>query len=89
MTDLTDDELAEVLPRLRKGERVWFDAFLRLPEAPRERVKVDSIKGSQMLQPLFEFSGACAGCVGVQRKRGGGDGRRGLHGVLCSEGAVY
>jgi len=43
-------------------ERSWFDAFLRLPEADRSQVKVDSIKGSQMLQPLFEFSGACAGC---------------------------
>jgi pyruvate-ferredoxin/flavodoxin oxidoreductase len=33
-----------------------------LPEVKRERVKHDNVKGSQLLQPLFEFSGACTGC---------------------------
>ena len=28
----------------------------------RRQVKVDTVKGSQFLQPLFEFSGACSGC---------------------------
>ena len=38
-----------------------FEFFLTLPEAPRDLVP-DNVKGSQLLQPLFEFSGACAGC---------------------------
>ncbi|MEE8425394.1 MAG: pyruvate:ferredoxin (flavodoxin) oxidoreductase, partial [Elusimicrobiota bacterium] len=43
-------------------EAEWFDFFLDLPEAPREKVNANSVKGSQLLQPLFEFSGACSGC---------------------------
>jgi pyruvate-ferredoxin/flavodoxin oxidoreductase len=44
------------------AERANFDFFLGLPELNRVEVKADTIKGSQLLQPLFEFSGACAGC---------------------------
>ena len=44
------------------AERANWEFFLNLPEVDRGRVKVDTIKGSQLLQPLFEFSGACAGC---------------------------
>ena len=43
-------------------ERANFTHFLELPEVDRTRVRPDSIKGSQLLEPLFEFSGACAGC---------------------------
>lgn len=43
-------------------ERANFDFFLDLPEPDRSAVNAALIKGSQMLQPLFEFSGACAGC---------------------------
>ncbi len=43
-------------------ERANFDYFLQLPELDRTQVKLDTVKGSQLLQPLFEFSGACAGC---------------------------
>jgi pyruvate-ferredoxin/flavodoxin oxidoreductase len=43
-------------------EKVNFDFFLSIPEMDRTKVKTDTVKGSQMLQPLFEFSGACAGC---------------------------
>ncbi len=43
-------------------ERAGFDFFLEIPPADRRDVKVGSIKGSQMLEPLFEYSGACAGC---------------------------
>ncbi len=43
-------------------ERANFDFFLSLPEVDRSLVAMDTIKGSQMLEPLFEFSGACAGC---------------------------
>ncbi len=43
-------------------ERERWDFFLSIPEIDRERVEVATIKGSQMLEPLFEFSGACEGC---------------------------
>jgi len=45
----------------RERERPWFDYFLKLPEADRTKVKLD-VKGAQFFEPLFEFSGACAGC---------------------------
>ena len=43
-------------------ERANWEFFKSIPEFDRTQVKVGSIKGSQMLEPLFEFSGACAGC---------------------------
>ena len=43
-------------------ERRNFDIFLDLPEMDRSEVNANSVKGSQLLEPLFEFSGACAGC---------------------------
>jgi pyruvate-ferredoxin/flavodoxin oxidoreductase len=43
-------------------ERVNFAHFLTLPEADRTSLDLLTIKGSQQAQPLFEFSGACAGC---------------------------
>ncbi len=43
-------------------ERKNFEFFLEIPEMDRTEVKTDTVKGSQMLEPLFEFSGACAGC---------------------------
>jgi len=43
-------------------ERERWNFFLSIPEIDRERVEVATIKGSQMLEPLFEFSGACEGC---------------------------
>jgi len=46
---------------LRAPEAENFDFFLGLPEVDRTAVKLD-VKGSQFLQPLFEFSGACEGC---------------------------
>jgi pyruvate-ferredoxin/flavodoxin oxidoreductase len=53
--------MAPQLP-LREQEAINWDFFLRLPETDRKLVKHNSVKGSQFLQPLFEFSGACAGC---------------------------
>jgi pyruvate-ferredoxin/flavodoxin oxidoreductase len=46
---------------LRDPERDNYKFFLDLPEPDRTRVKLDN-KGSQFLQPLFEYSGACGGC---------------------------
>ena len=43
-------------------ERANFDFFLEIPEIDRKQVKFEVVKGSQLLQPLFEFSGACPGC---------------------------
>ncbi|MDP1879257.1 MAG: pyruvate:ferredoxin (flavodoxin) oxidoreductase, partial [Actinomycetota bacterium] len=46
----------------RDIERPRFDFFLDIPEVDRSAVRHDTVKGSQLLQPLFEFSGACSGC---------------------------
>ncbi len=43
-------------------ERDRFDAFLAIPEPARADVKLDTVKGSQLITPLFEYSGACSGC---------------------------
>jgi pyruvate-ferredoxin/flavodoxin oxidoreductase len=48
-------------PHLER-ERRNFETFLEIPESKRSDVNVASVKGSQVLRPLFEFSGACAGC---------------------------
>jgi pyruvate-ferredoxin/flavodoxin oxidoreductase len=46
----------------RDAERPAWDFFASIPELDRDLLPHDSVKGSQALQPLFEFSGACAGC---------------------------
>jgi pyruvate-ferredoxin/flavodoxin oxidoreductase len=46
----------------RERERANWEFFLTLPEIDRTKVQPATVKGSQMLQPLFEFSGACSGC---------------------------
>ena len=46
---------------LREVEREHYAFFLGLPEADRTLVHAD-VKSTQFLQPLFEYSGACAGC---------------------------
>ncbi|AMK75177.1 MULTISPECIES: pyruvate:ferredoxin (flavodoxin) oxidoreductase [Methylomonas] len=47
---------------LREPESQNWDYFLSLPEYDRRLLKTNTIKGSMVLQPLFEFSGACVGC---------------------------
>jgi len=51
-------------PKLEHLEREQanFDFYLNLAEPERAEIKLETVKGSQMLEPLFEFSGACAGC---------------------------
>ncbi|MCS6828191.1 MAG: pyruvate:ferredoxin (flavodoxin) oxidoreductase, partial [Caldilinea sp.] len=50
------------LPLREKGARHW-DFFTKLPETPHvDTLKWNNVKNVQLLQPLFEFSGACAGC---------------------------
>ena len=52
----------EPMAPIRAQERENFDFFLSIPERDRREGKLDTVKGSQFLQPLFEFSGACSGC---------------------------
>jgi pyruvate-ferredoxin/flavodoxin oxidoreductase len=47
---------------LREQARANWDFFLQLPEAPRGGLNLHKIGQQQLQQPLFEFSGACAGC---------------------------
>ncbi|HEX6648711.1 MAG TPA: pyruvate:ferredoxin (flavodoxin) oxidoreductase [Pyrinomonadaceae bacterium] len=48
---------------LRESERVNWDYFLTLPDLHKNGlIAFNSVKNVQLLQPLFEFSGACAGC---------------------------
>lgn len=47
---------------LREPESKNWEYFLSLPEYDRRLLKTNTIKGSMVLQPLFEFSGACVGC---------------------------
>ena len=47
---------------LRESERANWDFFLSLPELDRSRLTNESVREMQVQQPLFEFSGACAGC---------------------------
>jgi len=46
----------------RDTERVRWEYFESIPELDRTAVSHDNVKNSQLLQPLFEFSGACSGC---------------------------
>jgi pyruvate-ferredoxin/flavodoxin oxidoreductase len=47
---------------LRDAERANYAFFLALPSPDRTLVKPAEVKSSQFLEPLFEYSGACAGC---------------------------
>ena len=48
-------------PRREAQAHNW-EFFLSLPEVDPSKLNLNSVKDSQLLQPLFEFSGACAGC---------------------------
>lgn len=43
-------------------QRKNFDFFMSLPDRPRSSIERIDIRTSQLLTPLFEYSGACAGC---------------------------
>jgi pyruvate-ferredoxin/flavodoxin oxidoreductase len=53
--------MMDVIP-LKETEKKNWDFFLSLPDIDRTRVNKSTVKGSQLLEPLFEFSGACSGC---------------------------
>ena len=43
-------------------EDLNWDYFINLPDYNRTELQITNVKGSQFLEPLFEFSGACSGC---------------------------
>ncbi len=49
-------------PPLRDAERENYAFFLSLPEPDRTRIRPGDVKATQFFEPLFEYSGACAGC---------------------------
>jgi len=49
-------------PPLREREKVNWEFFLTLPDVDSEHLNMAAIKNSQLITPLFEFSGACSGC---------------------------
>lgn len=53
--------MAEQAP-IRDQENENWDFFMSIPDMDRSQVKVNSIRQQQVQRPLFEFSGACAGC---------------------------
>jgi pyruvate-ferredoxin/flavodoxin oxidoreductase len=53
--------MASQLP-LRESEARNWDFFLKIPDLERRLINPSTIKNSQLLRPLFEFSGACSGC---------------------------
>lgn len=54
-------DMKDVQP-IKEAEKANWDFFLSLPDIDRTRVNKATVKGSQLLEPLFEFSGACSGC---------------------------
>ncbi len=46
----------------REKEKRAVDYFESIPVNDRSRVDFGTVRGTQFLEPLFEFSGACSGC---------------------------
>jgi pyruvate-ferredoxin/flavodoxin oxidoreductase len=53
--------LVEQLP-IREQERLNWEFFQSLPIVDRSQLNIRTLKNSQLLEPLFEFSLACTGC---------------------------
>jgi len=49
-------------PPLLEAQRANWDFFTQLPDPDRTKIDASTIKNSQFLTPLMEFSGACSGC---------------------------
>jgi pyruvate-ferredoxin/flavodoxin oxidoreductase len=60
----TKHRAIDMMPQIpiREQERANWDFFLKIPETNRQALSHSQVKDVQLLQPLFEFSGACAGC---------------------------
>jgi pyruvate-ferredoxin/flavodoxin oxidoreductase len=50
------------LRNVKEVETQNWDFFIDLPDYDRKQLVTSTVKGSQFLEPLFEFSGACSGC---------------------------
>jgi pyruvate-ferredoxin/flavodoxin oxidoreductase len=61
-TDHKAINMAPLTEELRQQEAVNFDYFLSIPDTDPSLFNRFTVKGSQLLPPMFEFSGACAGC---------------------------
>lgn len=62
--DIRGNRAINMLPQrpLREQENINWEFFLGLPDVDRTAIRLTTIKNSQLLRPLFEFSGACVGC---------------------------
>jgi len=49
-------------PPLREKYNQYWDYFQSIPDMARDKIAHGQVKDAQLLEPLFEFSGACAGC---------------------------
>ena len=49
-------------PQVREQEAANWDFFMSIPDIDRSKLDLKKVRDSQFLRPLFEFSGACAGC---------------------------
>ncbi len=49
-------------PPLRETESKNWEFFFNIPDPDRTKFEANTVKNSQLMRPLFEFSGACAGC---------------------------
>lgn len=54
--------LVEYTDEVRDAERMNWEFFEQLPNIERTELQFNQVKYNQLLEPLFEFSGACAGC---------------------------
>ena len=54
--------MVDYTPEIRAVESKNWDYFQTLPNIDRTEVALNQVKYNQLLEPLFEFSGACAGC---------------------------
>ncbi|GMV32512.1 MAG: pyruvate:ferredoxin (flavodoxin) oxidoreductase [Chloroflexi bacterium CFX1] len=52
----------EPQPPIREAEAKNWEFFLNIPDLDRKLINPSTVKNSQLLRPLFEFSGACMGC---------------------------
>ncbi len=49
-------------PPIREQERTNWEFFQSIPEVDRSQINTRQVKNIQLMEPLFEFSGACTGC---------------------------
>jgi pyruvate-ferredoxin/flavodoxin oxidoreductase len=60
----TEQKAINMAPQepIRDAEAANYDFFLSIPDTDPAKFKLASLKGTQLVRPLFEYSGCCAGC---------------------------